>query len=137
MRRLALALAIGALLIGIGFATAGESRARGPGGDTVELGACPEKVRPQKLRCATLRVPLERADPALGSIRVRFAVRERSHGTRPLAGTIFAVEGGPGYDSIASARNVTPPATGCASSCFAMAEALARGPRPSPPIGMT
>ena len=49
-------------------------------------------------------MPLERADPSLGEIPVTFAVRAATDRSRPPLGTIFAVEGGPGYGSIASAR---------------------------------
>ncbi|HEY8001926.1 MAG: alpha/beta hydrolase [Vicinamibacteria bacterium] len=69
-----------------------------------KLGACPKHVRPQKLRCGTLTVPLERADPSLGTIPIRYAVRGRSRRHRPSQGAIFAVEGGPGYGSIGSSR---------------------------------
>ena len=104
MPRLTLAIATVALLVGVGLAIVGESPAGARGAAPAELGPCPEKVRPKKLRCGRLSVPLERADPALGSIAIRFAVRSRSHLDRPSAGTIFAVEGGPGYGSIASSR---------------------------------
>ena len=69
------------------------------------LGSCPEGVRPLSLRCATLEVPLERADPSLGTTEIRYAVRPRSERSRPSLGTIFAAEGGPGYGSIPSARS--------------------------------
>ena len=104
MPRLTLAIATVALLVGVGLAIVGESPAGARGAAPAELGPCPEKVRPKKLRCGRLSVPLERADPALGSIAIRFAVRSRSHLDRPSAGTIFAVEGGPGYGSIPSSR---------------------------------
>ncbi|MDX6583327.1 MAG: hypothetical protein QOI10_2511 [Solirubrobacterales bacterium] len=93
----AIALAVAA----IGFSQ-DEAPARAAG--SAELGACPEHVRPQRLRCATLRLPFERADRSLGTIPVRFAVRRRGDADRPSRGAIFAVEGGPGYGSIASAR---------------------------------
>ena len=69
-----------------------------------KLGACPHHVRPKRLRCARLTVPLERAKPGLGSIPITYAVRRRSAVDRPSLGAIFAVEGGPGYGSISSAR---------------------------------
>lgn len=44
-------------------------------------------------------MPLERADPSMGRISIRFALRERSHANKPSLGTIFAIEGGPGDGS--------------------------------------
>ena len=73
-------------------------------GAAPKLAACPKHVRPQRLKCARLRVPLERADPGRGSIPITYAVRRRDEVGRPAGGTIFAVEGGPGYGSISSAR---------------------------------
>ncbi len=69
-----------------------------------QLGPCPKHVRPKRLRCATLRVPYERADPSLGTIPIRYAVRRRGDTDAPAGRPIFAVEGGPGYGSIGSAR---------------------------------
>jgi len=68
------------------------------------LGPCPQHVRPKRLKCGRLTVGLERANPSLGSIPITFAVRRRDEVGRAAAGTIFAVEGGPGYGSISSAR---------------------------------
>jgi pimeloyl-ACP methyl ester carboxylesterase len=42
---------------------------------------------------------MRRADPALGTTRVAFAVRTRADRARPSLGTIVAMEGGPGYAS--------------------------------------
>jgi pimeloyl-ACP methyl ester carboxylesterase len=101
VRSVSTAIACAATLVGVCATTAAQ-----PGGPatSAKLGACPKHVRPQKLRCGSLVVPLERADPSLGTIPIRYAVRARSHANRPSEGTIFAVEGGPGYGSIASAR---------------------------------
>jgi pimeloyl-ACP methyl ester carboxylesterase len=103
MGRLRLAIAGAVLATGLAGATAAEPRA-GAAERGIELGACPEKARPKKLRCGTVEVPLERDDPALGTIPVRFAVRARSHRNKPSKGAIVAIEGGPGYGSIASTR---------------------------------
>jgi pimeloyl-ACP methyl ester carboxylesterase len=54
------------------------------------------------LRCGHLTVPLRRADPALGTTRIGFALRARGDRSRPSLGTIFAVDGGPGYASTAA-----------------------------------
>jgi pimeloyl-ACP methyl ester carboxylesterase len=50
-------------------------------------------------RCGHVVVPVRRADPALGTTRVAFAVRARSDRGRPSLGTIVAIDGGPGYAS--------------------------------------
>jgi pimeloyl-ACP methyl ester carboxylesterase len=42
---------------------------------------------------------MRRADPALGTTKVAFAVRTRSDRGRPSLGTIVAMDGGPGYAS--------------------------------------
>ena len=107
MRRLGVGILCVAVFAAGGLASGAERRAGGgaeAGEAAVELGACPKKVRPQRLRCATLRVPLERSDPSMGRIPIRFAVRAPTDRSRPSLGTIFAVEGGPGYGSIASTR---------------------------------
>ncbi len=54
------------------------------------------------LRCGHIVVPLRRADPGLGKTRVGFALRPRSDRRQPSLGTIFAVDGGPGYASTAA-----------------------------------
>ena len=51
-----------------------------------------------------MKVPFERADPSLGEAKLNFAVREHS-GKGPAKGTIFAVEGGPGYPSSGAANS--------------------------------
>jgi pimeloyl-ACP methyl ester carboxylesterase len=49
--------------------------------------------------CGSLRVPFDRADPAAGTIRINF---EWYPATQAPAGTVVAVEGGPGYPSTGS-----------------------------------
>ncbi len=75
-----------------------------PSGQAVHLGPCPQHVRPKRLRCGTLDLPLERAAPSRGTIPITFAVRRPTDVSHPARGAIFAVEGGPGYGSISSAR---------------------------------
>jgi pimeloyl-ACP methyl ester carboxylesterase len=107
MGRVIAATVAATVAIAGGAAASGAAGAGGGGGDpdaTVKLGDCPRKVRPERLRCGTLRLPLERADPSLGRIPITFSVRRRTDVERPSLGTVFAVEGGPGYGSIASAR---------------------------------
>jgi pimeloyl-ACP methyl ester carboxylesterase len=102
MRGVSLAIVSVVSLLALG--APGGAEARPPAAKGAKLGSCPKHVRPQKLRCGTLTVPLERADPSLGTIPIRYAVRARSRRDRPSQGAIFAVEGGPGYGSIGSAR---------------------------------
>jgi pimeloyl-ACP methyl ester carboxylesterase len=106
--RAAIAVAVCSLVIAIPWAAGAHGAADGqtraaPG---PELGECPRHVRPRRLRCATVVVPIERADPSLGTTPIRFAVREPGARERPPVATIFAVEGGPGSGSISSARYV-------------------------------
>jgi pimeloyl-ACP methyl ester carboxylesterase len=102
-----LRVAAGLLAI-VGVAAAGSGTAADGAASTaaraVDLGHCPHHVRPKRLRCGTVDLPLERADPSLGTIPVTFAVRRPNDRSRASQGAIFAVEGGPGYGSIGSAR---------------------------------
>jgi pimeloyl-ACP methyl ester carboxylesterase len=50
-------------------------------------------------RCGHVTVPMRRADPALGTTKVAFALRSRADRSRPALGTIVAIDGGPGYAS--------------------------------------
>ncbi len=103
--RLALtAVAVGVAVI-VAAPASGEDRPAAQAADPgAKLGACPKHVRPQRLRCGRLQVPLERAAPGRGSIPITYAVRRRDTTDRASLGAIFAVEGGPGYGSISSAR---------------------------------
>lgn len=85
-----LLLTVGALLL-----------APAPSPAAVELRSC-DLGAARPLRCGQISVPLRRADPALGTTRVGFALRPRSDQRRPSLGTIFAVDGGPGYASTAA-----------------------------------
>ncbi len=99
---------VAGLVIAVAFGVAAPAtpapRTAEAAGDAVDLGDCPKKVRPKRLRCGTLRLPLERADTSRGKIPITFAVRARTDRDRPSLGAIFAVEGGPGYGSIASTK---------------------------------
>lgn len=92
------AIAIGSIAAGAGEPPTARAAA------APELAKCPKHVRPRTLRCGSLELPVERSDPALGSTPIRFAVRPPTDRDRPPKATIFAVEGGPGYGSIGSAR---------------------------------
>ena len=69
-----------------------------------DLERCKDPKLPGQLRCGRIDLPYERADPSLGTISVRYAVRPRNDRSRPSEGAIIAIEGGPGYGSVASAR---------------------------------
>jgi pimeloyl-ACP methyl ester carboxylesterase len=72
-----------------------------PAGATPRLRPC-DLGAARALRCGHLTVPLRRAEPSLGRTRIGFALRPRSDRRRPSLGTIFAVDGGPGYASTAA-----------------------------------
>src|ERR1700742_2264739 len=56
---------------------------------------------PRPFQCGHLMLPVRRAEPELGRTKVAFAVRRRADTSRPPAGTIMAMDGGPGYASTA------------------------------------
>jgi pimeloyl-ACP methyl ester carboxylesterase len=53
-------------------------------------------------RCGSVRVPLDRANPGLGTTKVAFALVPRRDGSRPSLGTIVYNPGGPGRPAINS-----------------------------------
>jgi pimeloyl-ACP methyl ester carboxylesterase len=61
------------------------------------------KLRPcrsiERARCGSINVLLDREDPSVGKIKIGFELYPRRDRSRPLLGTIVAVEGGPGYSS--------------------------------------
>ncbi|MFG2004191.1 alpha/beta fold hydrolase [Spirillospora sp. NPDC048911] len=54
--------------------------------------------------CGTVRVPLQRARPELGSTTVAYAVIRHRDASRPAKGTVAVNPGGPGDSAIASAQ---------------------------------
>jgi pimeloyl-ACP methyl ester carboxylesterase len=56
---------------------------------------------PRPFQCGHIMVPALRGEPALGKTKVAFAVRHRRDLSQPSLGTIFAMDGGPGYASTA------------------------------------
>lgn len=56
---------------------------------------------PRPFECGHIIVPALRGDPALGTTKVAFAIRHRRDTGQPSLGTIFAMDGGPGYASTA------------------------------------
>ncbi len=71
---------------------------------SVSLGPCGENAARLGFRCGRLEVPLERAEPSLGTTPIAFALRRRVERNRRSQGTIVAIEGGPGYSSKGSAE---------------------------------
>lgn len=63
---------------------------------TLQLGPC---LHVKHARCGTLRVPLDRTNPSDGTIGIRVEMHPRRDRSRPLLGTIVAVQGGPGYST--------------------------------------
>lgn len=123
-RRLALWLLVGivgflsALAAGcgsgddVGTAASATSETTGAGDppaliDLTDLEPCKDPRVPPQFRCGTIDVPFERSDPSLGTIPISFAVRPRSDRESPSKGAMIAIEGGPGYGSIGSARYYT------------------------------
>jgi pimeloyl-ACP methyl ester carboxylesterase len=76
-------------------ATAAEPAPPRPKLHTCDLGM------PRPFRCGHIMVPMVRSDPALGQTKVAFAIRPRRDRSQPSLGTIFAMDGGPGYASTA------------------------------------
>src|SRR6201992_3693650 len=113
-RRLAALLAIATVALGawVGSAVAGPSTASAAAaaaGVPVASNPAPPRPRlhtcdlgmPRPFRCGHIIVPMLRTDPALGATKVAFAIRRRREKSRPSLGTIFAMDGGPGYASTA------------------------------------
>ena len=57
------------------------------------LGRCPDT---HEAECGTVKVPLDRADPGLGTVPIFFRL-VRHTGSGPVGDPIFTTEGGPGY----------------------------------------
>ncbi|MFG2620443.1 alpha/beta hydrolase [Streptomyces sp. NPDC048507] len=96
--RSAAAACAAVLAAGLGAAPAtapAPGPAAAPAG-TVRWGACPDRPVPERMRCATVTVPLDHDDPAKGTIRVALArVPASAPGRRPL-GSLLLNFGGPG-----------------------------------------
>ncbi len=97
-----LAVVFAALAAAAGPAAAGSSVpvASEPAPPRPRLHRC-DLGMPRPFRCGHITVPMVRSDPALGTTKVAFAIRHRGDTGRPSLGTIFAMDGGPGYASTA------------------------------------
>ena len=80
---------LSAALLGAASSCAGAAHAGTP---------CPDGVR-----CGTVTVPLDRANPAAGTIDVAYGLVPRTDTSRPALGTIVPNPGGPGQSTTASA----------------------------------
>ncbi len=98
MRKLVVPAIILAMLAGVpGLAVSTPRRA--PTVPSVDLRPCPHI---DGAVCGSIELPLDPRDPDLGTTSVAFLRYPRRHQDLPSLGTIVAVEGGPGYSSIAS-----------------------------------
>jgi pimeloyl-ACP methyl ester carboxylesterase len=99
---LVLVAAVAALAAGVGPAGAAPSVpiANEPAPPRPKLHTC-DLGMPRPFRCGHIEVPRLRSDPALGQTKVAFAIRHRRDTGKPSLGTIFAMDGGPGYASTA------------------------------------
>jgi pimeloyl-ACP methyl ester carboxylesterase len=71
--------------------------AAAPAGAAVRRHACVDA--PAGTRCGSISVPLDRSGAARGRLRIAFERYPRRDRTRPPAGTMLAIEGGPGYST--------------------------------------
>jgi pimeloyl-ACP methyl ester carboxylesterase len=73
--------------------------AAAPAAAAVRLKPCTDTPDGPGALCGSIRVPLDRSDPSLGTIRIGFELYRRRDRSRPRVGTILSVEGGPGYST--------------------------------------
>src|SRR3954452_15316217 len=95
-----LASILGVLLLGgVGSTPASAANAEpAAASDSALISPCDLGAGP-RFRCGRITVPAVRGEPQLGDQSIFFAVRPRDEARKPALGTIFAVEGGPGYAS--------------------------------------
>ncbi|MFD3802375.1 alpha/beta hydrolase [Streptomyces sp. NPDC058611] len=82
-----------------GTAARGDPQAPSPG-QRVRWGACPERRVPAGMRCGTVEVPLDHADPGKGTIKVALA-RLPATGRGRHLGSLLLNFGGPGAPGVA------------------------------------
>ena len=71
--------------------------APGSAGAAVDRHPC--RDAPPGTRCGSITVPLDRSGAVRGRIKIEFERYLRRDRTRPAAGTMLAIEGGPGYST--------------------------------------
>jgi pimeloyl-ACP methyl ester carboxylesterase len=100
-------LALAAAVLGTSPARA-EAR-ESTGGDrasAAQTGPCTGLPDIPQARCGSVEVPLDRANPGLGSTTVAFALLPRRNASVPSEGTILFNPGGPGDPTIANAAGL-------------------------------
>src|SRR5262249_28852739 len=70
-----------------------------PASAAVKLRPCRDTPDGPGALCGAIRVPLDRSNPARGTIRIGFELYRRRDRSLPRVGTILSVEGGPGYST--------------------------------------
>ncbi|MDX6376897.1 MAG: hypothetical protein QOE98_1200 [Gaiellaceae bacterium] len=73
--------------------------AAAPAAAAVRLKPCTDTPDGPGALCGSIKVPLDRSNPALGRITVGFELYRRRDRSQPRIGTIVSVEGGPGYST--------------------------------------
>jgi pimeloyl-ACP methyl ester carboxylesterase len=110
---ISLGLAVTALGVPGGASAGGTPAQVAAASDSPLVSPCNIGAGP-RFRCGRITVPAVRGEPSLGDQSIFFAVWPRILAKKPPVGTIFAVEGGPGYastnfDSAKSFRDVFRP----------------------------
>ena len=72
-----------------------------PAAGGAKLARCSGLLELPRARCGSIRVPLDRANPSLGTTKVAFALVPRRDASRPSLGTVVPNPGGPGKPTIA------------------------------------
>lgn len=90
-------LAAGLALLGL---SPGVSAPAAETGGTPVLAPCTDLAQLPRARCGTIEVPLDRANPGLGTTKVAFALVARREASRPSMGTLVPNPGGPGAATI-------------------------------------
>jgi pimeloyl-ACP methyl ester carboxylesterase len=73
--------------------------------DAPQVGACTGLPNLERAQCGTIRVPLDRTNPRLGTTQVAFAFLPRTDTSRPSLGTLVPNPGGPGVGVISSSES--------------------------------
>ena len=98
MRRV---VGLGGVLLGLILAA--------PASAAVKLKPCTDTPDGPGALCGSIRVPVDRSNPALGKLRIGFELYRRRDRSRPRVGTILSVEGGPGTRPRPGGRSACPP----------------------------
>ena len=88
------------IAVAVGLGLGGSATAA----DGPVLGACTGLPELARARCGTIRVPLDRANPSVGTTQVAFAFLPRRDTSRPSLGTLVPNPGGPGVSVIGSSE---------------------------------